>query len=148
MGCRVYRRISPSQIRYFKIAHMKNVFSYWHVDMGMMIFIIALTFLYLFMINFIFHKKSLYFFTGLLFFVIAVASPLHFLGMHYLFSAHMVAHITLLLIAAPLMVAGIPPENRFKKGLLFLSKQMHSAPVVCWLAGSGYYVVLAHPLYF
>lgn len=44
---------------------------------------------------------------GILF--LAVASPLDFIGKHYLFSVHMAQHLLLLLVAAPLLVTGLPP---------------------------------------
>ena len=114
---------------------MKNLFSYWQIDTGMMLFIIAVIFLYLILTKFKLPGKAVYFFTGLIIFIIAVASPLHFLGMNYLFSAHMIAHILLLLIAGPLMVVAIPAENNFKKNLLFFSKKIYATAVVCWLIG-------------
>ena len=74
---------------------------------------------------------------GLLVIIIALASPLHFLGMHYLFSAHMVAHVLVLLVAPPLMILGIPAENRFKKVLLLFSNKISKAPLIGWLAAVG-----------
>ena len=74
---------------------------------------------------------------GLLVIIIALASPLHFLGMHYLFSAHMVTHVLVLLVAPPLMILGIPAENRFKRGLLLFSKKIIKLPLIGWFAGVG-----------
>ena len=45
---------------------------------------------------------------GLLVICAAEATPLHELSEHYLFSAHMVQHILITLIAPPLLLAGIP----------------------------------------
>jgi cytochrome c oxidase assembly factor CtaG len=103
----------------------------------MLIFIIAIIVLYLLVINFKLNKQSVYFFTGLFIIILATASPLHFLGMHYLFSAHMTIHIMLLLLAAPLIVLSIPPENRFKKVLSIFSKKIHTAFFLCWITGVG-----------
>lgn len=101
----------------------------------MIIFIVVATCVYLYMINFKLQKKSVYFFTGLLIFFLAVASPLHFIGMHYLFSAHMVTHIMILLIAAPLLVLGIPRDNKFKGFLLLFSKKIYTASFISWFIG-------------
>ena len=116
---------------------MHSLFSYWQMDTGMIIFVIVLVFFYLLLTEFRFYKKTIYFIAALIMFIIAVASPLHFLGMNYLFSAHMVAHIILLLIAAPLMVAAIPANNRFKKRMKSFSKKTSAKPIVCWLIGVG-----------
>lgn len=116
---------------------MSNLVLQWHIDVVMLIFIITVTLLYLYMVNFKLNKQSGCFFAGLFFFIIAVASPLHFLGMNYLFSAHMATHVILLLLAGPLMVLSIPEDNRFKKRLSVLSKKIHSAFFLCWITGVG-----------
>lgn len=114
---------------------MRSLFSYWHFDSITLGFVVLLCLLYLYALRFKLKKCSVYFFTGILLLLVCVASPLHFIGEHYLFSAHMTAHVLLLLIAAPLMIAGIPEENRFKKGLIKLSEILSKKPFVSWLAG-------------
>ena len=47
---------------------------------------------------------------GVLAAFLAVGSPLDQLGEGYLFSAHMLQHMLLIYVAAPLLVSGIPPE--------------------------------------
>ncbi len=116
---------------------MSSLFLQWHTDILMLVFITTIVVLYLYMINFKLNKQSAYFFTGLFILILAVASPVHFLGMHYLFSAHMTTHIMLLLLAAPLMVLSIPAENRFKKALSIFSKKIHTALFLCWITGIG-----------
>lgn len=114
---------------------MKDLFLQWHIDIVMLIFIIALIFLYLFIVKLRLNKQSVYFFSGLFFFIIATISPLHFLGMNYLFSAHMASHVMLLLLAAPLLLLSIPAENRFTKPLLIFSKKIRASVFLCWLTG-------------
>ena len=48
------------------------------------------------------------FLSGVLVIFIALLSPLHELGDEYLFSAHMVQHLLLTLVAAPLLLLGTP----------------------------------------
>ncbi|MGH2563733.1 MAG: cytochrome c oxidase assembly protein, partial [Ginsengibacter sp.] len=76
-----------------------------------------------------------YFLAALILIIICVASPLHYLGENFLFSMHMLLHVLLLLIAAPLLVAAIPAENKFKKFFLFISKKIYKAPLIGWLTG-------------
>jgi cytochrome c oxidase assembly factor CtaG len=114
---------------------MNALFSYWHFDPGIMLFITGMCLFYLFTVNFKLTPKSLYFVAAMLLIIICMASPLHFLGENYLFSAHMLSHVLIILIAGPLIVASIPKENRFQKQLLFFSKKISKTPVVAWLCG-------------
>lgn len=54
--------------------------------------------------------KQVLFLTGILIILLVTISPLAFLGMGYLFSVHMIVHIVLLLIAPPLLLAGLRGE--------------------------------------
>lgn len=114
---------------------MHSIYSYWNFDYITTAFIVLLCFVYLYTSNFQLKKQSAYFFAGIILLIICVASPLHFLGETYLFSAHMLSHTLILLIVAPLLVAGIPRENKFQGSLISLSKKIHKAPFACWLIG-------------
>ncbi len=114
---------------------MHSIFSYWHFDVITISFIVLLCLLYLYIINFKLTNRSVYFFSGIIILMIAVASPLHFIGENYLFSAHMISHVLVLLIAAPLIVAGIPQENRFKNSLVKFSEMLCRLPVAAWITG-------------
>ena len=52
--------------------------------------------------------KLVLFFSGLAFLYIALNSPLHELSDNFLFSAHMVQHIILMILVPPLLILGIP----------------------------------------
>lgn len=116
---------------------MRSILSYWDFNLSTTAFLLLLTFAYLYTINFNLKRQSLYFFSALVLTIICVASPLHFIGENYLFSAHMLSHVLLLLIAGPLLVAAIPAENKFKKQFLFLSKNIYQAPLLSWVIGVG-----------
>lgn len=74
-------------------------------------------------------------------FVIGLAqlSPLHMLGMHYLLSAHMAEHMLLLLVAAPLLILGLPahPTPKAKRVMLRLSTFFQQWPWLGWIVGVG-----------
>jgi putative membrane protein len=114
---------------------MHSILSYWNFNPFNIAFIMLLSFLYLYAIDFILKKQSFYFLSALILILICVASPLNYLGENFLFSVHMLLHVLLLLIAAPLLVAAIPAENKFKKILLFISKKIYKAPLLSWLTG-------------
>lgn len=116
---------------------MRSIFSYWHFDPIVILFLSMLCIVYLYAIHFKLKKQSLYFFAGIVLIILCVASPLHFLAENYLFSAHMVSHVLLLLIAAPLLVGGIPKENRFKKFFLIISSNKIGIFLLCWFTGVG-----------
>ncbi len=114
---------------------MRSIFSYWHFGFSNIDFIVGLGLIYVYAINFKIKKQSVYFFTGIFLLFLCIASPLHFLGENYLFSAHMLSHVLIILIAAPLIVAGIPAENKFKKTLALFSKKR--IVIICWFTGVG-----------
>jgi putative membrane protein len=114
---------------------MRSIFSYWHFDFSTIVFIVALCILYFYAINFKIKKYSIYFFAAIFLLILCIVSPLHFLGENYLFTAHMLSHVLIILIAAPLIVAAIPAENKFKRVLLSLSKKR--ILLICWFIGVG-----------
>src|SRR5215207_7884016 len=52
--------------------------------------------------------QRLAFYAGLLLMFVALNGPLHDLSDYYLFSAHMVQHLVLSLVVAPLLILGTP----------------------------------------
>lgn len=119
----------------FKRINMPSIFSYWNLNLTDVIVLSLLCFLYLVTINFRLSKRSVYFVSAILLIIFCIASPLHYLGENCLFSAHMLSHVLLLLIAAPLLVAAIPADNKFSKMFLVFSKKIHKVPLISWLVG-------------
>jgi putative membrane protein len=113
---------------------MKSLFKYWHLDGVMAIFLLCICIVYFLLNGFRNNKRSAYFFMGYGLLIISVASPLYFLGENYLMSAHMASHINILLIAAPLLVLGIP-ENTDNKLLFWLSDKLMRFPWLPWMIG-------------
>ncbi len=114
--------------------------SHWHLNV--FVVLVALGFI---AIHYIgngnrFNRKSYRYLFGVFLFLLATLSPLDYLGHEYLFSAHMVQHILLLLIIPPLLLSGMDAE--FLKKLVqrpgverILEKLFH--PVVAWICGVG-----------
>ena len=84
--------------------------------------------------------KATFFLSGVLLLFLSLISPLDMLAHGYLFSAHMVQHIILLLIAPLLLLLGIP-SSIVEKFLLrpgaAAVESVLRRPVVAWLAGVG-----------
>ncbi|HLA57917.1 MAG TPA: cytochrome c oxidase assembly protein [Puia sp.] len=113
---------------------MRSLLTYWHLDGLMAIFLIGLCVGYFYLIQFHLAKRSRYFIMGYLLIILSVASPLHFLGENYLMSAHMISHVLILLVAAPLLVLGIPEDLHYKY-LTTISELLVKHPWISWMSG-------------
>lgn len=113
---------------------MRSLVTYWHLDGLMAVFLVCLCLGYFYLIDFHITKRARYFFAGYSLIILSVASPLHFLGENYLMSAHMASHVLILLIAAPLLVMGIPRDlnNKYLNGF---SDGLVIHPWLPWMTG-------------
>ena len=114
---------------------MNNIFSHWNVNTENLVMVLLLCILYLYATHFRYTKQFVYFITAIFIIIISIASPLHYLGENYLFSAHMLSHILLLLIAGPCIVAAIPEQNRFRNTVMYISRVIHKYPFMSWIIG-------------
>ena len=91
------------------------------------------------------------FFAGVFVILFAQCSPLDALGDTYLFSAHMVQHLLLLLIAPPLLILGIPAwlaEHALSSPRVYTLERVLRRPPIPWMLGLGaMYVWHLPPLY-
>jgi cytochrome c oxidase assembly factor CtaG len=86
------------------------------------------------------NGKALIFVSGVMLMVLTLVSPLDYLGRNYLFSAHMIEHILLLLVIPLIMVIGIPEpaaEKALKVPVAGAVIRFLSNPVPAWLLGVG-----------
>ena len=114
---------------------MKQILSYWSIDTAGICTLLLTCLFYTIAVRGRFGRRMPYFISAVLVIILCTASPLHFLAEHALFSAHMLAHVLLLLVAGPLLVAALPPENRFRKPLLRLSRRIAATPLLAWVTG-------------
>ncbi|MGZ3922856.1 MAG: cytochrome c oxidase assembly protein [Flavisolibacter sp.] len=110
---------------------MKALFTYWSLDATSIVLLLIIT---AFMITgrCFSNKKT----TALIIIILAIclSSPLRLLSTQYLFSAHMVVHVILLLCIGPLLISSISPGV---KQLPMLFKFLKRQPVVGWIACVG-----------
>ena len=100
----------------------------------------VLLLLYLAALRFRLEWRSLCFVAGVLALLLALVSPIDTLADGYLFSAHMVQHILLILVIPPLLMMGIPREltDRMLRRSLFTKIEcVLGRPLVAWLLGVG-----------
>lgn len=115
-------------------------FSYWHLDIPALIIAAALILFHYVTNGYVFNRKSFLFFSGIFLFLLSTISPLSFLAKYYLFSAHMLKHIIILLIVPPMLVSStnadflnkIFQKRRYRKIGAFLFY-----PLTAWVIGVG-----------
>ena len=78
------------------------------------------------------NRRILYLLAGLGVFVLTLVSPFSALANGYLFSAHMVQHILLVLIVPALLLLSLPRSFSLRPPLTYLSH-----PLIGWVAGVG-----------
>lgn len=96
-------------------------------------------------------RHAFWFVAGVLLIVVALCSPLDTLGDTYLFSAHMLQHMLLVLVVPPLLILGIPAwqvERWLRNPTVATVECIVRRPAVAWLLGIGtVYLWHAPPLY-
>ncbi|MGM0878186.1 MAG: cytochrome c oxidase assembly protein [Bacillota bacterium] len=88
-----------------------DIFDQWNFILAGALVVTLAVFIYLFKKEREFLKKFFFFFFALVVFYLAMGSPLHLLGDHYLFSAHMLEQSLIYTALPPLLLLGFP--NRF-----------------------------------
>ena len=90
--------------------------------------------------RFRFTKASLKFLAGVIVLLLVLVSPVDTLSDNYLFSAHMLQHMLLILAVPPLLLMGIPREMA-QKALRYpwikRAESMLNKPVLSWSLGVG-----------
>jgi cytochrome c oxidase assembly factor CtaG len=83
----------------------------------------------------LFAPRHIAAFCGLLILVACIAVPFPALDYDTPFTGHMVRHVGLLLLAAPLLAMAIPSDNPMRKTLTNLSRLTARRPMIAWVAG-------------
>ena len=90
--------------------------------------------------HFRFNRKTGWLLAGTIMFFLTLASPIDTLADGYLFSAHMMQHLLLLLIVPPLILLSLPSlsvPNRFQNGRWKWLNWILRHPVATWILGVG-----------
>lgn len=112
----------------------------WSFEPWAVIFALALIASYAALPGSRFNGKSLLFASGIFLMVLALVSPLDYLGRNYLFSAHMVQHILLLLVIPLMLLSGIPEaaaEKALHLPIAGGAMKFLGNPIPTWLLGVG-----------
>jgi putative membrane protein len=114
--------------------------SAWHWHPSVLLGCAVLVVAYLRALRFRWFSVTPLFLAGVLLLLIALLSPVHTLGDSYLFSAHMLQHLLLLLVVPPLLLLGIPapPIGRALHVPAMRSvERVLGQPLVAWILGIG-----------
>lgn len=114
--------------------------SSWTFEPWVLITALVLLIIYGAASGFRFTGKTALFTIGIVLMVATVMSPLDYLGRNYLFSAHMIQHILLLLIVPLLLLLGVP-ASAAKKAIavkpLGSIVRILGNPLIAWSLGVG-----------
>ncbi|MGB2692526.1 MAG: cytochrome c oxidase assembly protein [Thermodesulfobacteriota bacterium] len=114
--------------------------STWNMEPWVLISALAVLAVYGLGTGFKSTKLAVLFIAGIALYVLALISPLDFLGRTYLFSAHMIQHIILLLIVPLLLLLGIPKslaEKALKIEPIGYVMKVLGNPIIAWFLGVG-----------
>jgi putative membrane protein len=139
MGCDIQRRLSLDSVLIMSTQQL--LLSAWTWDPSVLLGCGALVLAYLLAVRFRWNKQTLLFTSGVLVLGLALESPLDMLGDTYLFSAHMAQHLLLVLVAAPLLLLGLPrplAERMLEQPLFNKLERILGQPVLAWLIGMGF----------
>lgn len=116
------------------------VWSSWDCQPSVILGCTALVICYAAAVRFCFNSRAWYFLAGVAVLALALLSSLDMLADTYLFSAHMVQHILLILIVSPLLILGIP-EPVVRAMMLIpeiaRTEAFLARPLIAWVAGVG-----------
>jgi putative membrane protein len=110
----------------------------WSWDPSVIVGCIGLILGYMLIVRLQVDNKAFAFFAGVFFLFIALESPLDTLGDTYLFSAHMVQHLLLLLVVPPLLLIGAPAKPLralLDKPFYAKIEKFLAKPLVAWFLG-------------
>lgn len=122
---------------------MNSIFTYWTLNPVAVLLLILLITVFVRLNGFSWRKKLVPFIILLCLLITCFFSPLHILSSRYLFSAHMIVHVILLLLVGPFMVLSLP-ENSFHSFFSLFGRH----PLISWLAGVGIMWVWHIPVVF
>ncbi len=112
----------------------------WHWKPEVLAGCIALAGAYLVATGFRPGRGLLFWTSGSLVLLVSLVSPIDTLSHHYLFSAHMLQHLLLVLVVPPLLLLGLPGQTMhrlLRRPLLARIERMLRQPVVGWGLATG-----------
>jgi putative membrane protein len=123
----------------------------WDLEPSVIVGCAALLLAYLYFVRGRSSKQTAYFVSGVLILLLALISPLDTLSDTYLFSAHMMQHLLLMLAVPPLLLLGIPESlasRMLKRPWIAKSEHVLSRPVLAWVLAVGGMAIWHLPVFY
>ncbi len=114
--------------------------STWNLEPWVLVSSLVLVLFYAYVSGFRSTRRTVLYLVGVALFVLALCSPLDYFGRYYLFSAHMVGHMILLLIVPLFLLWGLSDEDAVRLYRIRAVKNIVkplSNPILCWFLGIG-----------
>lgn len=114
--------------------------SAWDWEPSIVIGCVALHLGYAAAVRFKFRRIAWFYAGGVVLLLLALVSPVDALGDIYLFSAHMLQHMVLILVVPPLLLRGIPedvPRRVLTHQTVRRMDRMLNRPIRAWSIGLG-----------
>jgi cytochrome c oxidase assembly factor CtaG len=117
-----------------------DIWSLWSWDPTVLVGCAALVVCYVWLLRGWLSARFYLFFAGVLVLLLALVSPLDALADHYLFSAHMLQHLLLILVVPPLLLLGTPASlftGILRNPAVARLERVLRQPVIAWTLGIG-----------
>jgi cytochrome c oxidase assembly factor CtaG len=118
----------------------QHLASAWDLEPSVILGCAALMIVYLRAAGLRFFKQAVLFAAGVLVLLLTLVSPLDTLADHYLFSAHMLQHLFLILVVPPLLLLGIPESlarKMLQRPFVRRCENLLGRPAIAWPLGIG-----------
>jgi cytochrome c oxidase assembly factor CtaG len=128
-----------------------DIWSLWTWDPTVLVGCAALVGCYVWLLRGWLSPRFYLFFAGVLVLMLALVSPLDTLADHYLFSAHMLQHLLLILVVPPLLLLGTPASlftSVLRNPVVARLERVLRQPVLAWTLGVGMLYVWHAPAFY
>jgi cytochrome c oxidase assembly factor CtaG len=119
---------------------MRVLASAWDLEPSVLLGSFLLLAVYLVVTRFRVSRCLFFYLSGVAVLLLSLISPLDALGDEYLFSAHMLQHLLLVLVVPPLLLLGIPreiAENLLRWRFAAECERRLANPIAAWFLGIG-----------
>lgn len=140
---------------------MENIWTHWHAHLDVVIGLSVFEAVYLLGVGPVRERYNLFdrtdprqvatFTLGVLVIFVSLLSPLHELSDNYLFSAHMLQHVLLTLVAPPLLIVGTPDwliRPLLRPNTAFRAARIFTHPVLAFLIFNAMFALWHLPSFY
>jgi len=112
----------------------------WDMELSVIVGCIFLLLFYLAAVRFRMDRLTVYFSSGTILLLLTLVGPLDFLGDNYMFSAHMLEHLMLILPVPMILLLGMPADmmrSLLKIRIMARTERLLNRPAAGWILSVG-----------